>query len=113
MADYVDWTGKSGRVYRYWFLANTDAQNIKGEGGNYAFVRQLPNGNYLPVYFGQAGDLRARIPTHEQLPAAIRLGAARAMAHTTPAGEQARLVEERDLIEAWNPPLNVQHRKVS
>jgi hypothetical protein len=35
------------------------------------------------------------------------------MAHTTPSGEQARLDEERDLIAQWNPPLNVQHRKVS
>jgi hypothetical protein len=32
------------------------------------------------------------------------------MGHTTPAGEQARLAEERDLIERWNAPLNKQHR---
>jgi hypothetical protein len=35
------------------------------------------------------------------------------MAHKTDGGEKTRLDEERDLIQRWHPPLNVQHRKVS
>ena len=108
--DYIDWTGNSG-TYRYWFV--TDTSTLVAEGGNYAFVKRLPNGNFLPLYFGQADNLRARMPNHERWDEAKRMGATHVMAHTTPAGETARLSEERDLIQRWDPPLNVQHRKVS
>ncbi len=106
----VDFTGKSGMTYRYWNLINTTAPGIQAIGGNYVFVKQLQNGTYMPLYFGEAGDLQARIPTHERLAEAVRLGATHIMAHGTPAGEQARLAEERDLIQFWNPPLNTHHR---
>src|SRR5262245_64811813 len=109
----IDWPGKSGKTYRYWFLTNITPSGIKAEGGNYAFVKQLPNGNFVPLYFGQASDLRARIPNHERWDDAVRAGAAFVMTHTTPAGELGRLSEEQDLIEYWQPVLNVQHRKVS
>jgi len=79
-------------------------------GGNYAFVRQLPNGQFVPIYFGQTSSLADRLPGHEAWPRAQRLGATHVMAHATPAGEQARLAEEADLIAFWNPPLNVQGR---
>lgn len=108
----VNWVGKSGRSYTYYFLTNVTAAAIQAVAGNYAFVKRLANGNYAPLYFGQAGDLQARIPTHERLSEAIRLGATHVMAHTTPGGEQVRLDEERDLIAYWNPPLNSHHRQV-
>src|SRR5262249_27283175 len=110
---YVDWVGRSGTKHRYWFLDRITADGIKPEGGNYAFVRQLTNGNFTPLYFGQAENLQARIPCHERWDDAKRAGATHVMAHTTQGGEAARLAEERDLIQQWNPPLNVQHRKVS
>lgn len=109
MADYIDWAGKSG-PYRYWFSNLTDS--FKKEAGNYMFVKQLANGNWLPVYIGQADDLSARLPNHERLADAKRAGASHLMTHTTPAGEQARLAEEKDLIEFWKPVLNTQHKKV-
>lgn len=112
--DYVDWQGQSGTSYRYWFVSSPHvASGINAVGGNYAFVRRLPNGNFVPLYFGQADDLQARIPNHERFDNALRAGATHVMAHTTPAGEQARLNEERDLIQKWNPVLNTQHRKTS
>jgi hypothetical protein len=110
---YVDWAGSSGKSYRYWFLENITANGIKAESGNYAFVKQLPNGNFSPLYFGQAEDLQARIPNHERWDEAKRAGATHVMAHTTQGGENVRLAEERDLIQRWNPTLNVHHRKVS
>jgi hypothetical protein len=70
------------------------------------FVRQLANGNWLPVYIGQADDLCSRLPNHDRLAEAKLAGATQVMAHTTPAGEQVRLDEERDLIQYWK------HRKV-
>lgn len=112
MADYIDWPGKSGSTYRYWFLPNLEAANIKSEAGNYMFAKKLANGNYLPAYIGQADNLSNRLPNHERLADAVKAGATYVLTHTTPAGEQARLAEERDLIQQWDPPLNTQHRKV-
>jgi hypothetical protein len=110
MADTIDWLGQSGKSYRYWFLDMNQA--IKDEAGNYMFVQQLPNGRWLPVYIGQADSLRNRLPGHERLADAQRAGATQVMSHTTPGGELARLEEERDLIQYWNPSLNTHHRKV-
>ena len=108
--EYIDWPGQSGHAYRYWFAVFNDS--FKDEGGNYMFVRPAANG-YLPVYIGQADSLKSRLPNHERLADAKRAGATLAMCHTTPAGEQARLAEERDLIQKWRPALNTQHQKVS
>jgi hypothetical protein len=101
-SSYVDWTGKSGTAYRYWFLDNPTAAGIQAVAGNYAFVKRLPDGKFVPVYFGQADDLQARIPNHDRWSDAVRTGATHVMAHTTPGGKQARFHEERDLIQQWN-----------
>ena len=113
MSNIIDWTGATGKTYRYWFLENPRTPSaIQSVAGNYAFVKRLPNGNYIPIYFGIADDLQARIPNHERWSDAIRAGATHVMSHTTPAGASAREAEERDLIQQWNPPLNVHHRSV-
>jgi len=112
MSFTVDWNGKSGTAYRYWSVDNLTAAGLQAVAGNYAFVKQLPNGNFIPLYFGIAESLRDRLPNHDRWNEAVRLGATHVMAHTTPAGEAARLAEERDLIQQWNPPLNTHHRSV-
>lgn len=109
----INWAGKSGKTYVYHFLNDITANGILAVAGNYAFVKQLPNGNFVPLYFGQAEDLKARIPNHEQLADAKRAGATHVMAHTTQGGEAVRCAEEIDLIQQWHPPLNTQHRQVS
>lgn len=106
----VNWPGLSGKTYKYWDLNSLEATAIKDEPGNYVFAKRLANGNFVPLYFGQAASLRARLPNHEVWPIAVRRGATHVMAHTTPSGEQARLSEERDLIQRSNPELNSQHR---
>ena len=111
-AGNIDWRGQSGKTYRYWFVDNNTAHGIKSEAGNYAFVKQIANGNYVPLYFGESNDLSDRIPGHDMWPEALRLGATGVMAHTTPSGQQTRLEEERDLIQYWNPALNTQHRRI-
>ena len=113
VAETIDWPGKSGNSYRYWFTASMKAGDLLAAGGNYMFVKQLPNGNWVPVYIGECENFKTRLPNHERWAEAVRLGATHLMTHTTPTGEQARLVEERDLIEYWNPPLNTQHLQVS
>lgn len=108
---FIDLRGASGKSYRYWKL---DSPRIPAAildvAGNYAFLRQLANGNWLPVYIGEADSLRNRLPNHERWDDAIKAGTSLVVSHTTPAGERARLLEEQDLIAHWNPALNVHHR---
>jgi hypothetical protein len=113
MTSPIDWIGRSGRTYRYWFLDSIVPEGIRSVAGNYAFVKQLPNERFVPLYFGQASDLRDRLPTHERWEEAKKAGATHAMAHSTQGGEQVRLDEERDLISQWNPSLNVHHSQAS
>ncbi len=114
-SQFIEWAGKSGKTYKYWLReieAGYKTANYKSEAGNYGFAKRLPNGKFTPLYFGESDDLEARvISRHEKWDDAIKLGVTHVMGHTTPAGEQIRLAEERDLIEDWNPPLNVQHRQ--
>ena len=110
MSDYIDWPDSSGRTYRYWLLATPSvASSIKDEGGNYVFAKRLLNGNFVPIYFGVADNLRARIAGHNRWHDAVRAGATHVFAHTQ-AGDLIRCAEERALIQQWNPPLNIQHR---
>ncbi len=108
MADRIDWPGKSGRRYSYFFIENFSAAGINPISGNYMFVRRSGL-NWLPIYIGQAENLKIRLPNHERLRDAISAGATRVMAHATPGGEWVRLAEEKDLIEQWHPVLNTQH----
>lgn len=108
----INWPGNPGKIYKYWL--SVPGTSFKDEDGNYGFARQLPNGNFVPLYFGETNSLHLRLSNlsnHERWTEAKRPGATHLMSHTTPAGEQARLVEERDLIQKWNPTMNVQHRK--
>jgi hypothetical protein len=109
MADIIDWPGKSGKTYRYWFLDLN--LPIKSDGGNYMFVKPVPGNKWLPVYIGVADNLSNQLANHERLAEAKRSGATHVMSHTM-SDEQARLDEERDLIENWGPILNTHHRKV-
>jgi hypothetical protein len=109
-ADYVDWQGQTGKVYRYVFLDLS--RPISAIAVNYAFVKAMGDNWYRPLYFGESDNARARIGgAHEKWAAAIALGMTHVMAHSTQGGEVARLDEERDLIARWQPVLNVQHRQ--
>lgn len=106
MAQTVTLVGLSGRRYLY-TLANVNLP-WPAVPGNYAFVDR--NGN--PKYIGETRDFSSRRPgpSHEQWPAAAKQGAQFVIARANPAGESARKAEERDLILAYNPPCNTQHR---
>jgi hypothetical protein len=108
---FINIPGASGTLYPYWKLDTPRvASSIMSVAGNYVFLKQLPDGKYLPVYIGQADDLSKRLPNHERFDDAVKAGASLVVTHSTPAGELPRLAEERDLIAKWNPPLNVHHR---
>jgi excinuclease UvrABC nuclease subunit len=65
------------------------------------------SGKWLPIYIGQAISFQQRFSNHEKWEAAQRLGMthihATAVNHQ---GERDRI--ERDLIQTFNPRLNVQ-----
>lgn len=108
MSNFVDWQGKSGRAYRYWFV-DMDLP-FNAVAGNYVFATRMPNGNLKPLYFGETGDFSTRMSKHEVWSVALRLGATHALAHPTQGVETVRRAEERDLVELWNPPLNTHYR---
>lgn len=112
MATSIDLPGLSGRSYRYFFLASIAADSVKTDPGNYLFAQPLSNGKVKVLYFGQADNLSRRLSTHDRWDEARRAGATQVYAHVTQGGEAARCAEEKDLIQRWDPPLNVQHRRV-
>lgn len=105
----VDWPGQSNITYRYWVYprhTTFDGQHP----GNYIYAKLNALGHWVPVYIGQTGNLNERItPNHEKARCVDRNGATHIHVHVTPAGENARLAEEKDLILRWQPACNIQH----
>ena len=98
--------------HTYWLLPSLEPSQIKDEPGNYIMAKRLDNGTWEALYIGSTpygGTLQARLPNHEKWESAQRLGATVIWAHTHH-NETMMLAEERELIAALNPPLNVQHR---
>ena len=102
----INWTGKSGASYGYWITPI--GSSFKSVAGNYIFAKETKPGYWVPVYIGETEDLNKRLSSHDKEAAAIKLGATHIHNHTT-SDETSRLAEEKDLIQKWNPPLNVEH----
>ncbi len=82
-------------------------------GGLYVFAGQrLDDSGILrwhPLYVGKTQDFSARLPTHERWPEAVQAGATHVHARTEPLAKKREALEKK-LIEAYEPPLNVEHR---
>ena len=102
----IDWTGQSGRTYRYWIYPID--QLFTDGAGNYIFAKEVQQGRWTPCYIGQTSNLSDRLSDHEKEMCARRHGATHIHAHANPAGESTRRAEEADLISRWDPPCNVQ-----
>lgn len=79
-------------------------------GGVYIFGGFDPQNGWWPLYVGETGSFRSRMPCHERWAEAVGLGATHVLAMTVPAVTRAMV--ERELISEYQPPLNVQHRSV-
>ena len=102
-APTIEWTGKSGTKYKYWIY---DIKTTFTEGpGNYMFAKKSPEGHY-PIYIGETNDLSTRLPSHEKRESAISNGATHVHIHGNTNGQQARRVEEADLVDRWHPVCN-------
>ncbi len=76
-------------------------------GGIYIFTGLNPQGRWRAFYIGQAKSFQDRIPSHENWTAAARLGATHVHAMVVQqAATRDRI--EAELIEAYQPVLNVQ-----
>jgi hypothetical protein len=104
--------GLTGRSYLYSPADLSPASSWNPFPGNYAFVVRTIAGDYV-LYFGECQNFVSRPmpPQHERWhEARATYGATHVLAHVNYGGVDARRDEEQDLIRAYNPPMNVQHR---
>jgi len=99
----VFWKGASGRQYEYKVYELVTQWN--DFPGNYIFTQWTQNG-WRAIYIGQTDTFQTRMPHHERLAEAMRLGATHIHAHVNNGGERARRAEEEDLIQLHRPPCN-------
>ena len=84
--------------------------NFVSQMGVYMFARQVSREHYEVLYIGRASNLATRpTPTHEQYQPALKLGMTHIGATACNSESECKRVEQL-LIEAFNPPLNTQHR---
>ena len=78
--------------------------------GLYVFARWDSGAQlWRPQYIGQARSLANRLPTHEKWPEAEQLGSTHIHARVEQDAQQRGAIE-RELIQAFKPPLNVRFR---
>ena len=97
----IHWTGNSGKKYKYWI--HPIGWKFKGGPGNYAFTKETKNGTFVPIYFGETGDLSDRFDNHHKKQCILQHGATHIHVHTSSAVASIRRAEESDLNDKWNP----------
>jgi excinuclease UvrABC nuclease subunit len=103
MADTVTWLTHEFVVYAQ---ACTTWHDVAGV---YIFCGLTPQRQWRAYYIGQADSFQSRLPGHERWDEAARLGATHVHARVVPQAASRDTVE-RELIQAYQPPLNVQLR---
>ncbi len=90
------------------FNIHDSNKNWKAVPGLYIFAFLTKDG-WSPLYVGQAEDLSDRLPGHERLDEAVRLGATHIHAVVVQQASDRNLWEKM-LIQNFQPPMNVQLR---
>lgn len=73
--------------------------------GVYLFAARLPNGDWNPLFIGEADSYERDLPGHEKWPWAALLGATHVLICTV-AGKAKRETVEAEMIARLKPPLN-------
>jgi len=102
-----NWPLGNGQSLEFEILSKNEGWNAVA--GLYIFAYQLQNGNWAAVYVGQTDDFSLRMPNHERLNDAVKLGATHIHAKVV-SSQQDRNLWESMLIRNLQPPLNQQHR---
>ncbi len=104
-------TGVSGTDYE--FTIYTSADNFKAVGGVYCMSKRTVNkegkGEHATIYIGQTGDLSTRFDDHHKQKCFDKHGANRISIHLVSDKKKREAIEE-DLIKAYQPPCNEQHK---
>ena len=103
---YHWWQGASGWWHIHTVFRLADWPSYRNV--NYVFVRRDRYGDCLPIYIGETGDMRTRMPDHEKLPAAFDLGANEIHVHLLANSIAHRIAVETDLRRGHWTPLNWQ-----
>ena len=98
----VTWSGHEFTVSQHY----TDWPSVSGL---YVFARQDPEG-WIALYIGEAESFHTRLPTHERWQEAQQLGATHVHVKTEPEAAERQALEEQ-LIQLYQPPLNVKHKE--
>lgn len=110
MTSTVGCIGVSGVIYNYVPPEPSPNWQWFAVPANYIFAKWAPNG-WVILYIGECDDCKKRFANHERWHEAVSVyGATHALTHQSSALESDRKREEADLIAAYNPPMNVQHR---
>ena len=102
MPDTVKWLNWEFEVHEH----SADWNEV---AGLYIFAGLNSEGRWLALYIGSTESLAERLPNHPKWPEAVRLGATHIHARVEQ-HKETRLALEQELIQACQPPLNVQHR---
>lgn len=100
MANTVSWSSYQFAVY----VENTTWNDV---GGIYIFAGLNAAGRWRAFYIGQAKSFKDRLANHENWLRAVRLGATHVHAMVA-AQEASRDKIEAELIEVYQPALNIQ-----
>lgn len=106
MQNICNWRGISGEFYCYSIHPiGTEFMDVPG---NYIFAKTQEDspGWWTPVYIGQTSNLNKRFDDHHKEDSILREGATHIHVHVASFIEQARRVEEKDLIDSYDPPCN-------
>jgi len=98
----VKWLNYEFEVARQW-------ANWADIGGVYVFAGVNAQNQWVALYIGQADSFRNRIPQHEQWNPAAQLGATHVHALVVSQGATRDWIE-RQMVQTYQPPLNVQHK---
>jgi hypothetical protein len=101
MNNKVQWLSYQFDVYLY----NGSWNDV---GGVYVFTGQNHLFQWVPLYVGEAGSFRTRMIAHEKWNPAVHLGATHVHAMVMELDLLRKKIEQ-ELIQAYHPPLNVQH----
>jgi hypothetical protein len=106
MANTCKWPLGNGQLLE--FTIYDSNENWRAAAGLYIFASLTKDGWY-PLYIGQADDFSSRLPNHERLEEAVRLGATHIHAVVVPHAAN-RDKWERMLIQNFRPPMNTRLR---
>ena len=102
----TEWAG-------YEFNIHKPPVHWRAVGGLYVFAYACSDWRgsefWHALYGGQTYSLADRLPSHERWPEAVQLGATHIHARAE-SDEGTRLWIEEQLIEIFQPPLNIQSR---